>query len=43
MKEIVLSIVLTVAISVAAAFALEAMDWSAEAKFTSQQGNVRIR
>ena len=43
MKEIVLSCVLIVVIGVVAAFGLDAMNWSAEAKFTSEQGNVRIR
>ena len=43
MKEIVLSIVLIAAIGVGAAFGLKAMDWSAESKFTSERGNVRVR
>lgn len=43
MREIVLSFVLIVVIGVAAAFGLDAMNWSAEAKFTSEQGNVRVR
>ncbi len=42
MKEIVLSIVLIAVVGVAAAYGLQAMDWSAESKFTSGQGNVRI-
>ncbi|MEM9355673.1 MAG: hypothetical protein AAGB04_05635 [Pseudomonadota bacterium] len=42
MKEIVLSIVLIAVVGVAAAYGLQAMDWSAESKFTSSQGNVRI-
>jgi hypothetical protein len=41
-KEIGLSFVLMVAIGVVAAFGLKAMDWSAETRFTSQQGNVRV-
>ena len=43
MKEIVLGFVLIVVIAVAAAFGLEALNWTAESKFTSEQGNVRIR
>lgn len=42
MKEIVLSVVLVVGISVGAAYALEALDWSAARTYTTQQGNVRI-
>lgn len=43
MKEIVLSIVLIVVIGVAAAYGLKAMDWSAQSKFTSERGNVRVQ
>ena len=42
MKEIVLSIVVIAVVGVAAAYGLEAMDWSAQSSFTSGQGNVRI-
>ena len=42
MKEILVSIVLMVAISIAAAYGLRAMDWSAQSKFTSDRGSVRI-
>ncbi|MEM7747404.1 MAG: hypothetical protein AAF346_04070 [Pseudomonadota bacterium] len=42
MKEIVLSIVLIAVVGVAAAYGLQAMDWSAESKYTSGQGSVRI-
>ncbi len=43
MREIFLSIVVMVAIAFAAAFSLEALNWSAEKKFSSEQGNVRVR
>ena len=42
MKEIVLSIVLIAVIGVGAAYGLQAMNWTAETKFTSGQGNVRV-
>ncbi len=42
MKEIMLSIVLIAVVGVAAAYGLEAMDWSAQSSFTSSQGNVRL-
>ena len=42
MKEIVLSIVVIAVVGVAAAYGLQAMDWSAQSSFTSGQGNVRI-
>lgn len=42
MKEIILSIVLIAVIGVAAAYGLNALDWSAESKFTSEQGTVRL-
>jgi hypothetical protein len=42
MKEIVLSLVLVVGIAVGAAYALEALDWSAASTYTTKQGNVRI-
>jgi hypothetical protein len=42
MKEIVLGVVLMVGIAVAAAYALEALDWSATKTYTTKQGNVRI-
>lgn len=43
MKEIVLSIALIAVVSVAAAYGLQSMNWTAESKFTSQQGNVRVQ
>jgi len=43
MKEILLSIVLIVVIGIAAAYGLQAMNWSSEAKLTSERGNVRVR
>ena len=43
MKEIWLSLVLIVVIGIGAAYGLQAMNWTAEAKFTSERGNVRIR
>jgi len=42
MREIFLSIVLIVVVCVAAAYGLQAMDWSAQSQFTSGQGNVRL-
>ena len=42
MKEIVLSILVIAVVGVAAAYGLQAMDWSAQSSFTSGQGNVRI-
>ena len=42
MREILLSVVLMVVIGVVAAYGLEAMDWSAQSKYTTQSGNVRV-
>lgn len=42
MKEILFSIILMVAISVGAAYALKAMDWTSAKTFTSQRGDVRL-
>lgn len=42
MKEIVLSAVLVVVISLGAAFALDSLDWSSAATNTTTQGNVRL-
>ena len=42
MREIVLSFVAIIVISVIAAFGLQAMDWSAQSKYAPQAGNVRL-
>lgn len=42
MKEIILSVAAIAVIGVAAAYGLKAMDWSAQSKFTTEQGSVRL-
>ena len=42
MKEILLSIVLMIVIGIGAAYGLQAIDWSAQSKFTSDRGSVRV-
>ena len=42
MREIWLSVAAIVVIGAVAAFGLEAMDWSAKSKYTTQIGNVRL-
>ncbi|MGI9520710.1 MAG: hypothetical protein ACR2PG_03580 [Hyphomicrobiaceae bacterium] len=42
MKEILLSIILIVVIGGAVAYGLNELNWSAESKFISQTGNVRV-